>query len=391
MKKLLYIALIIFLVSVPSLLTFIAYQNSQKLSDKSTQPLQSDVAGTNTDNTSTTSTVSEVERTTLLDKRFPTGMVVDKNAFSTIVNVPDSVNIENIDDVFNAVFSQIGNEVTVMPSENYFYFRFSHGNSDFWGNIRFALADRDEGKIHFAYYEYNEDPQGPNDTYSKYKVYTSADTPKLTKLADLKYQIVNKDKTVIFNLNNTPQDFDNANLAPGEKYIMNTYDESGLGFSLIYNGTNSFLWLLNEKNTDPAKLNFTKLNDNTQIDQRSKFIFYTDAKVNNRKILIGVSTINIKRNSYFDGPFDQLAENFMKGNDESFKNELYTAYKYADGYLDNYGKFVGVEENRMAITPYYNYDDPSEIENLVTTCTANNPNHDQAFYTCLAYDYKSRI
>lgn len=377
-----------FLIIVPILLGTLVYQN---YSGRNSQETEQKVAGTQTNSASSTTTneVDQTERTELIGKKFETAMVEDKFVYSTKITISETVDISNIEEVFSAVLNSLSSEYTVYPSENYFYIRFSHGKSDFWGNIRLAEADRDLGVIHFAYYEYNENPKGPNDFYSKYKAFNSEDKPVLSKVSDLKYQIKLEDKTVIFNLNKNTQEFDNSLLTASEKFVMNTVDESGLQFSLVFNGSNSFLWLLDEKNTDKSKLDFEILNENTYLDKRTKFIFYVDRAVKDRKILIGVSTTNIKRNSYFDGPFDQLAENFMNTKDDTFKKQLEATYKYAVGYLDNLGRFVGVDESRMAITPYYNYEDTAEISELVETCMGREKGY--ALYTCLSFDYKSRI
>ena len=55
--------------------------------------------------------------------------------------------------VFKFVLGSLPDRVKVYPTENYFYFSFFHRNIRFAGNIRLDVTDRDEGKVHFAYYE----------------------------------------------------------------------------------------------------------------------------------------------------------------------------------------------------------------------------------------------
>ena len=57
--------------------------------------------------------------------------------------------------VFGAVLKNLPERVQVYPTENYFYFRFTQNGAVYAGNIRLAAADRDQGKVNFAY---NEQP-----------------------------------------------------------------------------------------------------------------------------------------------------------------------------------------------------------------------------------------
>jgi len=66
--------------------------------------------------------------------------------------------------VFGAVLKNLPERAQVYPTENYFYFRFTHKAAVYAGNIRLAAADRDRGKVNFAY---NEQPTdwNPNPKY----------------------------------------------------------------------------------------------------------------------------------------------------------------------------------------------------------------------------------
>ena len=66
--------------------------------------------------------------------------------------------------VFKFVMSNLPDRVKVYPTENYYYFYFFHRHIRYAGNIRLDVTDRDEGKVHFVYYEdltewkYRDDP-----------------------------------------------------------------------------------------------------------------------------------------------------------------------------------------------------------------------------------------
>ena len=51
--------------------------------------------------------------------------------------------------VFTSVLGSLSDSVTVLPTENYYYVRFTHKGVRYVGNIRLAAADRDQGKVHF--------------------------------------------------------------------------------------------------------------------------------------------------------------------------------------------------------------------------------------------------
>ena len=48
------------------------------------------------------------------------------------------------------------------------------------------------------------------------------------------------------------------------------------------------------------------------VGKRTGFAYYRDHRLE-RKILIGVFEQNVRLNNYFDGPFDQLPDNFIEG------------------------------------------------------------------------------
>jgi hypothetical protein len=55
--------------------------------------------------------------------------------------------------VFAFVLGNLPDRVKVYPTENYYYFYFIHRHIRYAGNLRLDVTDRDEGKVHFTYYE----------------------------------------------------------------------------------------------------------------------------------------------------------------------------------------------------------------------------------------------
>ncbi len=101
---------------------------------------------------------------------------------------------------FEHVFSELRDEVTVYPSENYLYFRFKMDEKYIWGNIRLAPKERDNGFLHFAYYEFSEELTGPDEANIKYKLLGPGDGISIDKINDFCYTVSFKNKNVKFNL-----------------------------------------------------------------------------------------------------------------------------------------------------------------------------------------------
>lgn len=242
-----------------------------------------------------------------------------------------SLNLENVDEVFDYIFAHLDSEVMVYPTENYYYFIFKSNGKEYWGNIRLAVGERDRGILNFVYWNLPE---------VHYKKYGASDGVVIKKINDFRYSVSRGGREVIFNLNQIEQRPPKlTKLKSDEIFVQRTFDESGVGFFLIFNKTiPSFLFILDEERELPE--NFL---------ERSGYIFSVD-KNNNRKVLTGVIEENVSRNNYYDGPFDQLADNYIKG--PEFKNYIEAVYPALKGKIDNYGHYLEDENNRVAITPY---------------------------------------
>ncbi len=287
--------------------------------------------------------------------------------------------------VFWHVFSQLDGQVTIYPTENYFYFTFYANWRYFWGNMRLAPEERDKGILHFAYFEYNDDPKDPDDFYSEYKQFGPSDGITIKKISAFTYSVTYRNKTVIFRLNQInqipPKLFA---LKENEVFISRTWDESGFQFFLIFDKDHlHFMWILNEEDGIPGV--FEPLSDEIAVDKLSGFAFYLD-RSSQRKILIGVNAQNIKRNNYYDGPFDQLADNYIKNTD--LAKYIQQAYPYTRNRINEYGIFTDVQGSRVSITPYYTYYSKSELVDLLSNCHEEPP---EKFYSCIAYDYKTSV
>ncbi len=149
-------------------------------------------------------------------------------------------------------------------------------------------------------------------------------------------------------------------------------------FFLIYNNAvNRFYWLLNDEDFVPDV--FVELNKDILIGRRTSFAFYEDG-VNDRKILIGVYAFNVLNNNWYDGPFDQLPDNYIKTDKIKMQKYLEKVYLNARNNIDKYGHFLDHPGSRIAISSYLVYFYSEELVELVNKCRSYS---NSLFYSCI--------
>ena len=266
----------------------------------------------------------------------------------------EDVDLEDTDAMFWRVFSGLPDEVVVYPSENYYYFIIYVDGRQIWGNIRLPAGRRDRGVLSFAYFEYRESPVRALDRFSRNKFYTDADGLKIEEIDPFTYVVRYNGRAVTFNLNHLSQEPPNLfPLGDSEVFIERTFDESGYQYFLIFNEEkNYFLWVLNEEELVPDILE--RFDPDILVGRRSGFAFWVDQAHGNRKILTAILGQNATRNNYYDGPFDQLADNYV---DQTRVSEyMIKASPSLEGRIDKYGYFMDTDRpSRVSISTYYVY------------------------------------
>ena len=267
--------------------------------------------------------------------------------------------IDDIMGAFGHVFAALPERVKVYPTENYFYFTFGYGGLTYAGNMRLDVKDRDEGVLHFAYFNRTEDWNV--ELLTQYRPLSMADGVKVEKVEDLLYRVTYQDKSTLFALNDLrdvrpPEGM----VGEGEDYLGPVFDESGLQFYLMFDRADTrFMFVLNE--IGPRMDEFLPYSDGDPsllVGMRTGFAFYDDRYLD-RKILIGVYAGNVDNNNYFDGPFDQLPDNFLKG--DALKEAILAKHPDLEGEIDRFGNFQG-QEGRFLVNPYVNYTYLNELE-----------------------------
>lgn len=312
-------------------------------------------------------------------EREPTRPALATNqAFLEELRSTATFEIDDIQAVFDYVLSTLPDEVAVYPTENYYYFRFNHGGIQYAGNIRLAASDRDEGLVHFAYFPAANSGVGEGKMH--YRPLSTNDGVRVEKIGPLLYAVSFRDRRVNFRLNDLsdvrpPEGFLNEN----EDYLGPVFDESGIEFFLVFNrDLKIFHYVLNETDGVADQFRQAAFTDRIVLGRRTGFAFYRDPK--DRKILIGVLAANVAVNNYYDGPFDQLPDNFNKTDD--LKNAIETADPSVDGRIDRFGYFM-TGEGRYLIGPYLQYSNEQQLApfHLCATSPQVSP---RLYYGCFA-------
>ncbi|MGH6873782.1 MAG: hypothetical protein ACREDW_02110 [Aestuariivirgaceae bacterium] len=115
------------------------------------------------------------------------------------------------------------------------------------------------------------------------------------------------------------------------------------------------------------------------IGHRTGYALYQNQHLP-RKILIGVQFANASVNNYYDGPFDQLPDNFLKG--DLLQKLMEASSPAVTGRIDRYG-YYDTGEGRFLIGPYLKHAVATDLTafDLCTTDTSLPPGQ---YYACFA-------
>jgi len=296
---------------------------------------------------------------------------------------PTEINVDDLMSVFGYVMSQLPERVKVYPTENYYYFGFLHNGIRYAGNIRLDASNRDDGKVIFAYFE--DTSQWYDDAEVKHAILDASQGVTVEKVEPLVYRISYQEKSVTFVLN----DLRNVKpprgaLGPDEKFIGPIFDESAIPFYLLFNTRlKIFHYVLNETDKLADSFFSPKGRDRILIGKRTGFAFYKDHHLD-RKILIGAFLGNMIANNYFDGPFDQLPDNFIEG--EALRDAILAVRPQLKGQIDRFG---GAPDGsiRFMIGPYTPYQALSDL-NPIDSCARKKQNRSD-YYRCFVSDDES--
>jgi hypothetical protein len=277
-----------------------------------------------------------------------------------------SVDVTNTHALFAHVFAHLPPEVRVHPTENYYYWQLAIDGRSLHGNFRLVAGRREHGEIAFACGEPTEflEPNERAERLVHNKVFTADEGVVVEMTNPLTVKVSYHNKTVVFHLNPLPQTPPTSfALPPQEKFLQRIHDESGLRFHLLYDTTaHHFFWVLDEET--PVPEHFRPLTADVVIGRRTGFVFWSQKSVGGRRILASVRRRCVLRNDYYDGPFDQLADNFVQG--DGLRPWIEEAMPWYKGRVDRWGNLTdGPSPRRVALTAYGQHDEPDEAVALI--------------------------
>lgn len=282
---------------------------------------------------------------------------------SMIAGYYTNVDITDATAMFGAIFRRLPREATVYPSEGYYYFKACIRGFDVTGCFTFFPRDRERGILSFSY-GLRRDPEARAEVCNLDGGCVDLDASDGVSMREIRpfvYRVKYEDKVVDFTIHHGPLDRPApASLADDEVYVGPSFDESGLRFHLIFNRTiGRLFWVLNENGFVPESL--VAHGPHVAIGTRTGFAFFQDA-ARERQILIGVRGRDVLHNTWYDGPFDQMPDNWVISGDVELRPYLEKHYGFAPGTIDRFGNYVGKAGRRVAVAPYRVYYDRGELD-----------------------------
>lgn len=286
--------------------------------------------------------------------------------------------------VFAFVFGSLPTRVKVYPTENYWYFSFHYRGTRWAGNIRIEPHDAGDTAVHFVYFQ--DGSQWHDDSAPVHVLLDASRGVTVEKVDPLLYRLGWGGRSVEFALNDLSRVTPPAKaLAPGETFIGPIFDESAIRFFLVYDSKlKVFHYVLDDTVKVADEFFSPPGHPRIVVGKRTGFAFYRDRR-RGRSILIGVFAGNYSSNTWFDGPFDQLPDNFIKG--EALRRAILEVAPYLKGKIDRFGSAPDGRV-RFEIRPYATYAGVSELYG-VDAC-ARKRLHAADYYGCFVAEDADR-
>lgn len=269
-------------------------------------------------------------------------------------------------------------QAIVYPTEQYYYFRFHLNDRCVNGNFRFT--DADKGVLHLGYFDAYNIREVRTIGLGEDNGWTVRPLPSSGG-----YEVRHGGLSVEFTLSATPLRLaGSVRTVEGERIVTGVLDESGIAFVLLYDEPlKSLYYVLNE--AMPAADRFAPVGEDGRflVGQESRYVLYHDPE-HGRKVLVGVLADNVRRNNYYDGPFDQVPPRLR------LRDVLEAAYPYVKerGGIDEHGNFLEQPGMRVAVSPYQTYEDLHGLVETLSAIAAEPPGPGPAAWAAMTYESK---
>ena len=123
-----------------------------------------------------------------------------------------------------------------------------------------------------------------------------------------------------------------------------------------------FFWILDESERPPE--NFRVLAPDVVEGRRTGFVFWIQSTQGGRKVLASVRGSSLRCNDYHDGPFDQLADNYVRG--DGLRPYLEEAMPWFRGRVDTRGNITDSPvPRRVALTAHGTHETAAEAVSFI--------------------------
>ena len=169
-------------------------------------------------------------------------------------------------------------------------------------------------------------------------------------------------------------------IQPSETYIGPMFDESGIRFFLVFQPElKIFMFMLDETADNPEQFIQVDGIRTTSPSGSGPVLRSTRTSTPSGKSSSRVNQTNTAVNNYFDGPFDQLPDNFIKG--DMLHDAIIAASPEMKGHIDRFGNSPD-GETRYLIAPYLQYTDEEDLA-MIDQCTAEEK--PPIYYNCFSF------
>jgi hypothetical protein len=253
------------------------------------------------------------------------------------------------------VWQRLPERIEVFPGENYVYWRVQEGDVQVRGNVRLAKGAREQGLLNIGYGRYRG-----SEMLSQHHAALGPEQALLVSCpGSLEVRVTFEKKEVLFRLADIPQDVPEwLKDDPELSFVQRTHDDSGTRFLLCHHrAVSTFLWLRDEAFTDNETLEPSSPGSPFRRGNRSGFLY---APWGEHWWLWAVPKRQLVENLEYDGPFDQLSDNFALA--LKTKDWLEKVHPDLRGRIDELGAFLpGKGSGRVALKNYGVYENDAQI------------------------------